>query len=216
MSDNPIWRVSVVEALKSLGGQAPLSEIYQAIKEIREPPLPPSWEAIVRRELEYNSSDSESFQNRHNLFYSVDGLGHGVWGLREIEPKTIVSREIEPNFDERNKLPGRSELTTYRILRDSRITRQLKILYNNRCQICNEVFRFENGQPYSEAHHIRPLGNPHNGPDIASNVIILCPNHHAMCDYGGIKLDLGRIKLMLPHRIEEAFIKYHNEKIWTP
>jgi putative restriction endonuclease len=37
--------------------------------------------------------------------------------------------------------------------------------------------------------HIRPLGAPHNGPDVKENIIIcLCPNHHVLFDSGAITL----------------------------
>lgn len=80
-----IWRHDVVEALRSLGGQATLERIYRKVERIRRgrgASLPPSTEAIIRRELEYNSSDSSSYTGRYDLFFSVDGLGSGVWGLR--------------------------------------------------------------------------------------------------------------------------------------
>lgn len=80
-----IWRHDVVEALRSLGGQATLERIYREVERIRRSRganLPPSTEAIVRRELEYNSSDSSSYTGRYDLFFSVDGLGSGIWGLR--------------------------------------------------------------------------------------------------------------------------------------
>ena len=84
----PTWRSDVVTALKSIGGQGSLQEIYEAVRANRQGALPKTWEAIVRRELEYNSSDSESYQRRHNLFRSVNGIGSGVWALRASSPDT--------------------------------------------------------------------------------------------------------------------------------
>jgi hypothetical protein len=80
-----IWRHDVERALESIGGMGSLSDIYSAVSKIRQGPLPRSWQDIVRRELEHNSSDSESFQHRHDLFYSVEGLGQGIWGLRRLK-----------------------------------------------------------------------------------------------------------------------------------
>jgi hypothetical protein len=80
-----IWRDDVRKALEQLEGKAHLDEIYRRVRELRTSraaTLPQSLAAIVRRELEYNSSDSESYQGRHDLFYSVQGIGNGVWGLR--------------------------------------------------------------------------------------------------------------------------------------
>ncbi len=39
------------------------------------------------------------------------------------------------------------------------------------------------GRYCCEGHHLRPLGRDHNGSDDVSNVVILCPNHHAEFDY---------------------------------
>lgn len=80
-----LWRDDVKHALQSLGGAAPLAAIYEKVREIRRAAnrrMPPSLEAIVRRELEYNSSDSESFTGKLDWFKSVDGIGNGVWAIR--------------------------------------------------------------------------------------------------------------------------------------
>jgi hypothetical protein len=44
-----------------------------------------------------------------------------------------------------------------------------------RCQICGVRIDTPAG-PRADAAHIRPLGQPHLGPDDASNVLCLCPN----------------------------------------
>jgi predicted CopG family antitoxin len=79
------WRDDIVEGLERLGGEADLHEIYRIVKDIRQKggrSLPPSVEAVIRRELENNSSDSESFTGHRNLFRSVNGIGGGRWALR--------------------------------------------------------------------------------------------------------------------------------------
>lgn len=80
-----LWRDDVRSALQNLGGTAHLLAIYEKVREIRRAAgrrLPPSSEAIIRRELEYNSSDSESFTGHHDWFRSAEGIGAGVWALR--------------------------------------------------------------------------------------------------------------------------------------
>jgi hypothetical protein len=52
------------------------------------------------------------------------------------------------------------------------------------------------------AHHIQPLGRPHCGPDCIENLIVVCPNHHAMCDYGAIKLALTDLHVIAGHCIK--------------
>ncbi|MCX5892441.1 MAG: HNH endonuclease, partial [Deltaproteobacteria bacterium] len=58
-------------------------------------------------------------------------------------------------------------------------------------------------------HHIKPLGSPHDGPDVRENILCVCPNHHVMLDYGVIELD----GVQLPG-IGREYINYHNEHIF--
>ena len=104
--------------------------------------------------------------------------------------------------------PDRTLQETYRILRDTSLAREIKAANLNRCQICGETLSLKNGKPYSEAHHIKPLGRPHNGLDIKENIICVCPNHHVLLDYGAIELNHSELK-----DINIEFINYHNKII---
>lgn len=80
------WRDDVKAALHLLDGPASLKDIYEAVRNIRRNngrSIPANLEAVVRRELEYNSSDASVFQGKRDWFRSVDGIGSGVWALRE-------------------------------------------------------------------------------------------------------------------------------------
>jgi len=101
--------------------------------------------------------------------------------------------------------------TVSRILRDSKIVAELKRKYAYRCQICDIRLELKSGF-YCEGHHVRPLGTPHNGPDIESNIVIVCPNHHVLLDYGAFVLARDAFRSLL-HPIGEAFLAYHNEHI---
>lgn len=81
-----LWRDDVRTALQGLGGEAALSDLYVEVRRIRLDAgrsLPLNTEAIIRRELENNSSSSNTFTGRFNWFRSVNGLGSGVWAIRE-------------------------------------------------------------------------------------------------------------------------------------
>ena len=123
----------------------------------------------------------------------------------------------------------RRTITVNRIVRDNALSRFLKSLYESRCQICKYTFRVPGGRKYAETHHIQPLGAPHNGPDKESNMIVLCPLHHAMFDYGVIALHpekltllsiddtvsgIGEPLLLRRHRIFKESLEYHLEKIY--
>ncbi len=201
------WRDDVYNALRNIGGKGSLAEIYDAVESLRGDDLPNSFKAIVRRELEYNSSDSESHKERFNLFYSVQGIGSGIWGLREAVAKTPEAIDFIPT--------ERVSTQTYRILRDTQMARQIKSAHSCKCQLCDTVLTLPDGTAYAEAHHLRPLGHPHDGPDTVSNIVVVCPNHHALLDYGAISLRTIDIKRSHVHEIAQQFIDYHNDVIIT-
>ena len=58
------------------------------------------------------------------------------------------------------------------------IIRQLKKLYRGRCQLCGKNPMSDFNTDISEAHHIAYFAESQNND--ASNIIILCPNHHRL------------------------------------
>jgi putative restriction endonuclease len=117
--------------------------------------------------------------------------------------------------------PGREkarrvELTTSRVVRDTRIGRRVKELYDYRCQICGARIETPDGT-YAEACHIRPIGSPHHGPDRLENVLCLCPNHHVLFDYHAIHIsddfvvvETGeRVTVVEGHEVGRDFLAYH-------
>ncbi|MDF3127213.1 HNH endonuclease [Rheinheimera sp. 1928-s] len=204
------WSEDIELAVKNLGGVASLSEIYAEVKRVRKGPYPSSFKATIRGTIENNSSDSAKFKS-NDIFFSVNGLGSGVWGLLSYIHNTPEASDIE---DGGNETPRRETQETYRILRDTRLARQIKLLHKNKCQICGKSIALSSGESYSEAHHIKPLGKTHNGPDVAGNIIVLCPNHHVMLDYGVINLEIKKVTTHENHKIQSEYIEYHNSNIW--
>ncbi|MEC0207665.1 HNH endonuclease [Paenibacillus ehimensis] len=114
------------------------------------------------------------------------------------------------------------------IQRNSNLVSELKLLYKNKCQVCGKQLDIGGGESYSEVHHIRPLGEPHNGPDIIENMIVLCPDHHLMFDRGALSIDLKNKRVLhtntaniihghsiqLIHTINQEYIDYHNNFIF--
>jgi hypothetical protein len=84
------WVDDIIQALKNLGGQATLNQIYNEVKSIRTIPLPISWQANIREYIESHSSDSKRFKGK-DYFKKVD---KGVWALREYAEQTIPSRKV--------------------------------------------------------------------------------------------------------------------------
>lgn len=149
-------------------------------------------------------------------------LAEGSAELREVLLKHIVDpydrkRIFEafscasPKAVDIAEPPDRVQSITYRILRDTNIARKVKEIYDHRCQLCEVSIEIGQGCRYAEAHHLRPVSQ--GGPDTIENVLCLCPNHHVMLDYGGIRLQKSDFKL-LNHNVSDEFIRYHNTKIF--
>ena len=85
-TSNVKWIDDIVQAMTALGGQASYGALYKKVREIRAAAarsLPPSTEAIIRREVENHSSASEAFTHKADIFYAPSGIGAGIWALRE-------------------------------------------------------------------------------------------------------------------------------------
>jgi predicted Mrr-cat superfamily restriction endonuclease len=83
--------------------------------------------------------------------------------------------------------PGRTKSEITRYVRDTAQTKKLKEEYGDECQVCGEVIVKRDGSSYSEAHHLWPLQD--RGPDHMTNMLVLCPNHHARFDYRDMGVD---------------------------
>jgi mRNA-degrading endonuclease RelE of RelBE toxin-antitoxin system len=128
-------------------------------------------------------------------------------GANDISP--IASDINEPGETQRIKFEN------YRIIRDTFLAREIKKIHKNKCQICSKTLMINTETPYAEAHHIKPLGAPHNGPDVIGNIICVCPNCHAILDYGGILLDQKNIHSTDIHKISSEYMDYHNSNIFN-
>jgi hypothetical protein len=162
----------------------------------------------VRERIERHSSDSEAGPERgspDDLFHKI---GKGHWGIRGHSKQTPIGSDVGDVTP-----PGRVCSQVYRILRDTALARAIKTLYNHECQPCGETILLPSGERYSEAHHIHPLGTPHNGPDVSGNILVLCPKHHVMCDYFVIRCTRASLRLHAEHDVLEHFLAYHNKNV---
>ena len=93
-------------------------------------------------------------------------------------PKNKISKKLDP-ID--MIVPEQFNCETIRYIRDTNKSKDLKKLYNDRCQVCSYFIKINSIKQYSEVHHIRPLHE--GGNDSYNNMIVLCPTHHAEFDY---------------------------------
>jgi putative restriction endonuclease len=80
-----------------------------------------------------------------------------------------------------NQIPDRRRFTTTRMLRSTAVGEWVKRLHDFTCQICGTRLLTFAGA-YAETCHIKPLGRPHNGPDVPENILCLCANCHVLLD----------------------------------
>ena len=124
--------------------------------------------------------------------------------------------------------PGRYTTVSDRILRDQTTVTALKEQYQYRCQICGQRRYQTPTAGYAEVHHLKPLGNPHSGPDIPENMLVVCPNHHADFDTGMVAIRPDEytiahgyddtvagsvVTLEDRHTIAPTFLEYHLDEI---
>lgn len=127
-------------------------------------------------------------------------------------------------LDGPSRAPIYSTAMVSRRIRDSALSRALKIMYEFKCQVCATRIPGRDDRFYSEGAHIRPLGRPHLGGDSLENILSLCPNHHAQLDFGGMvilgdftvalsetSLPFGQLTFKKNHKIAPENITYHRE-----
>lgn len=181
------WKESVIFALRKLNGIANWKDIalYIVDNNLRED-IPKSVDATVRGTLERHSSDSSAFAGE-DLFYSVFGIGKGVWGLRDFVPD---KEHVDLTQDDYSCPEGRKFLKEH-IVRERNATLIVKAkekfikshghLY---CEVCG--FDFEKtygklGENFIEAHHIKPVSEMNEGEQTKSDdFVMLCSNCHSM------------------------------------
>jgi putative restriction endonuclease len=120
--------------------------------------------------------------------------------------------------------PRRMEATVQRLVRNTKVSQHVKNLHKHRCQICGQTLTVAAGL-YAEGAHISPLGRPHNGSDVESNILCLCPNDHVLFDLGAIVIDddltirdahtgenRGTLRSSSRHKIDIVALRYHRER----
>lgn len=192
----------IIEALENMGGVAHYKEIAEYIKSNTKKGVPLTLEDNIRSELERKSSDSTAFQGKTDLFYSHDGLGNGIWGLRDydkkLEDKSIEELRNIAYLASRDSVVASKSYSNYR-KRSSEVKAYILARAKGFCEGCNEKAPFMNkeGNPYLETHHVSKLAD--GGPDDPRFVIALCPNCHRKAHHSNIheKYNQELIKILL-------------------
>lgn len=112
-------------------------------------------------------------------------------------------------------IPKRKAIMVDSITRNQTLVKRIKQLREHICQICSEKLNLGQNTYYSEVHHIKPLGKPHNGVDVIENMICVCPNCHKKLDYASIGINFENIIQIHGHEIGMEYVEYHNSRIKT-
>jgi len=152
----------------------------------------------------------------------ISGYNMCFFTLIKVDSDEQHAFEQQGHLPEGNRNPERTTRSATSVDRDTKVAESIKRIYDHACQMCNIQLVGPKG-PIADGAHIRGLGEPHNGPDIPSNILCLCPNHHRLFDAGGIyikdNLDvfnhdgspIGPLTRHMHHSIDLDFIGYHRE-----
>lgn len=146
--------------------------------------------------------------------------GFRIWQFELVRHEGKPSTQLEIGGLPTVPAP-RTETMVQRIVRNTAASQRVKELYGNRCQICGIGVPTKDGGRYSEGAHVRPLGRPHDGPDNESNILCLCPNHHAQLALGGLVIEqrgivldaatgesIGKLTSAPSHHVQDAHLAY--------
>lgn len=181
------WKEILIEAFNELGGYSDYKALYEYLENNVEPiKLAKTWQNTVRRTIQNYSSDSNAYSNSEDIFYSVDGIGGGVWGLRdnylEIKKDVLIDNY---EFPEGKKLfkehTSRERNSTLISIAKDKFKEKNGSLY---CEVCG--FNFEKvygeiGSDYIEAHHTKPISEySDNERTTIKDLLMVCSNCHKM------------------------------------
>ena len=189
MSQPKRWIEEIIEVMKDLGGHAIYKDIYQMIEQrnVMDFAENVNWQGQVRQTIQRFSSDSSIFNGNDDLFYSVEGIGKGHWGLRDFEPNAsnVDLTEDDTGFVE-GKILLREHIYRERNQKVIKLAKDIfKQEYGNLfCQVCG--FDFEKvygeiGIDYIEGHHIIPVSEINNTyRTTPKDIVLVCANCHKM------------------------------------
>lgn len=130
----------------------------------------------------------------------------------EIDSETTIAKQYDILYDSETDIENiinfqddtsviklKEGATSVRFYNRNIIT-SLKLLYQGKCQICNEV-PSDLADIY-EAHHIEYFSMAQNND--ANNIIILCPNHHRLIHRLNPKFDYETLSFIFPNGVAES------------
>jgi hypothetical protein len=196
-----VWMNRAATRLGRSIGPSDLSceaDVQRLLAEIHDVDHHTQGQRLLKNALDVNNQQS-TFRKYAQM---VQSNFRGLFTMIPVAPAPIAN-------DVPDGLPDRIKRMVHRFVRDTKTCREIKRLYEFRCQICGVRLEIEPSVFYAEAHHIQPLGGEHKGPDVRENILCLCPNHHALFDYFATTLDPAKLRWN-KHALGQSFVHYHN------
>ena len=120
----------------------------------------------------YTTPLENTFFFEHITFSEAVQIKHSISGINEEDFEFQSNYKIVDDFA---RIETKEQMIKVRRL-DKAIGESLKLFYNHKCQICADNFAKKYNCLIAEAHHIDFFVSSLNND--ASNIIVLCPNHH--------------------------------------
>ncbi|SHI21723.1 Predicted restriction endonuclease [Streptomyces sp. 3214.6] len=162
--------------------------------------------------------------------FDLERLPDSQQGLTSVERRMAeMLEEVEELHAEEGeeRYPEVRTVSVKRLMRSAATSQRVKALYDGECQLCGLRLLGPDGAPHSQGAHIRPLGGPHNGPDVEPNILCVCPNCHVRLDVGAVVVEkdwsivvraamfgapiLPKLRTKGWHRVHPEYIRYHRE-----
>ncbi len=181
----------ILAALCALGGQASLSALYQYMETRGNLPYiqtNANWRQSVSTTIQRHSSDTQTYDGAEDLFYSVNGLGSGIWGLRDqsmLDSPTTYNYFDHGEYHNETVVEGaKRQITVNRYERNPSLRRKCIEKYGTTCRMCG--FTFEErygprGKDFIEVHHVVPLHTiGQNYTATPDDLMPVCSNCHSI------------------------------------
>lgn len=183
--------------------------------------IPKNWNVntelmrLFKEPANYIKFKSDVFIDTDNKDWAFSLKEKSTKEIDDFEHLTNEDVSLEFNDIENSTVPPEVKTRLVKIRQRSRqIVDDLKNLYKGCCQVTGDKFTFrkKNGELYSEAHHLIPLGE--NGSDSYANVVVISPLIHKMLHYAKVsEIDLSKIK---DNKLEIFINDERYEITWHP
>jgi 5-methylcytosine-specific restriction protein A len=145
----------------------------------------------------YTTPIENTFFFEHITSSEAVQIRHSISGINEED------FELQSNYkkiDDSARIETKEQIIKVRRL-DRAIGESLKLFYNYRCQICGDNFSEKYNCRIVEAHHIDFFVSSLNND--ASNITVLCPNHHRVIHKANPTFKRERLSFIYPNGLEE-------------